>query len=205
MSKKAKKGKIDSYLIFELDNELFAIHVNKILSILEMKKITKVPETPDYMKGVINLRGEVLPIIDSHIKFNLSPMSISMKTSILVMELKRENAKAIKLGLMVDKVDEVLQIQKKKILAPPNIGAAYESSYITGMYKKDDKTFIMLIDIDKVLSIKEIVTMGDLNVLKEEMEKNEEVEEDKKEEIEDEVNQKDIKQETLNEKDAVKD
>lgn len=176
MSKKTKKGKIDSYLIFELENELFAIHVNKILSILEMKKITKVPETPDYMKGVINLRGEVLPIIDSHIKFNMSPMSISMKTSILVIELKRENAKAVKLGLMVDKVDEVLQIQSKKIQAPPSIGAAYESTYITGMYKKDDKTFIMLIDIDKVLSLKEIVTIGDISKLKEEMEKKAEEE-----------------------------
>ncbi|RLD76368.1 MAG: chemotaxis protein CheW [Bacteroidetes bacterium] len=174
MSKKTKKGKMDSYLIFELDNELFAIHVNKVLSILEMKKITKVPETPDYMKGVINLRGEVLPIIDSHIKFNMPPMSVSMKTSILVMELKHENAKTIKLGLMVDKVDEVLQIQTKKIQAPPSIGAAYESTYITGMYKKDDKNFIMLIDIDKVLSLKEIVTMGDIGKLKEEMEKEEE-------------------------------
>ena len=171
MSKKFKKGKIDSYLIFELENELFAIHVNKILSILGMKKITTIPESPDYMKGVINLRGEVLPIIDSHIKFNLSPMSVTMKTSILVLELKRENAKAIKLGLMVDKVDEVLQIQKKKILDPPSIGTAYESTYITGMYKKDNITFIMLIDIDKVLSLKEIVTMGDLKELKKDMEK----------------------------------
>lgn len=173
MNKKTKKGKIDSYLIFELENELFAIHVNKILSILEMKRITKVPETPDYMKGVINLRGEVLPIIDSHVKFNMPPMSISMKTSILVMELKHENAKTIKLGLMVDKVDEVLQIQAKKIQAPPSIGAAYESTYITGIYKKDNNTFIMLIDIDKVLSLKEIVKIGDTGKLKKELEKKE--------------------------------
>ncbi len=128
------------------------------------------------MKGVINLRGEVLPIIDSHVKFNLPPININMKTSILVMELKHNNAKTIRLGLMVDKVDEVLQIQNKKIQAPPSIGAAFESTYITGMYKKDDKTFIMLIDIDQVLSLKEIVTMGDLSMLKKEMDKEEDKE-----------------------------
>lgn len=182
MSKEEKKEKNDSYLIFELDNELFAIHVDKILSILEMKKITKVPETPDYMKGVINLRGDVLPIIDSHVKLDLSPMSITMKTSILVMELKHKKNKSVKLGLMVDKVDEVLQIEKKKILEPPSIGAAYESTYITGMYKKDDKTFVMLIDIDKVLSIKDIVSMGNLDKLKVDMGDDKQVEDEVKKE-----------------------
>ena len=166
MSKKAKKKKINSYLTFELDNELFAIHVNKILSILEMKRITKIPQTPDYMKGIINLRGQALPVIDSHIKFNLSPIDITMKTSILVIELKQENSKAVKLGLMVDKVNEVLQIEAKSIIPPPNIGNSHKTDYITGIYKKEDKTFVMIIDINSVLSIKEIVTIGDLEKIK---------------------------------------
>ncbi|MBN1253120.1 MAG: chemotaxis protein CheW [Bacteroidales bacterium] len=163
MNKKNKKTKINSYLVFCLDTELFAIHVDKILSILEMKKITKIPESPEYMKGVINLRGEVLPIIDSHLKFSLPPIDITMKTSIIVLEIETAENK-IKLGLMVDKVEEVIQIVKKEILPPPNIGTAFESKFINGMYKKDDKTFIMIIDIDKVLSIKEIIDLGDLKI-----------------------------------------
>ncbi len=175
MSKKSKKVKINSYLVFELGNEQFAIHVKKVLSILEMKNITKIPQTPDYMKGIINLRGNVLPVIDSHVKFNLPPLKINMKTSILVLELKNENTKPIKLGLMVDKVNEVLQIEKGKIQAPPNIGNAHNLNYISGIFKKDDKSFIMLINIDKVLSVEEMISMDNLEELKEEIKKGEDI------------------------------
>ena len=158
---KKKKEKINSYLVFYLEKEMFTIHVNKILSILEMKKITKIPQSPDYMKGVINLRGKVLPIIDSHTKFNLPPATITMKTSIIVLDIKTEGKK-IKLGLMVDKVEEVIEIRNKDILPPPNIGNAFQSEYIKGMYKKDEKNFIMIIDIDKVLSLKDVVDLSEL-------------------------------------------
>ncbi len=174
---KKNKNKTDSYLVFNLQEELFAINVGKVLSILEMQKVTAVPESPDYMKGVINLRGSVIPIIDSHVKFNLEPISISMKTNILVLEIGRQKKKALKLGFLVDKVNEVIQIPDKKILPPPGIGDIYQSRYITGIFQKDKNTFIMLLDIEKALSIKEITSLKEVaeneNVNDDENEKNE--------------------------------
>ena len=157
MAKQLKK-EIRSYLIFKLINEHFAINVSKVLSILEMQSITEVPEAPPYMKGVINLRGDVLPIVDSHIKFNMPNQEITPMTCILVLEVVDKKNQYIKLGLLVDQVDEVLEILKINILPPPNIGEAYKSKYITGLYKRE-KQLIMLLDIDKLLTTKEIVSL----------------------------------------------
>ena len=154
-----KNRKNDTYLVFKLQEELFAINVIKVLSILQMQHLTTVPESPDYMKGVINLRGDMIPIIDSHVKFNLDPISITTKINILILEIIWKRKKALKLGFMVDKVHEVIQIPEKKILPPPGIGDVYQSRYITGVYKKDENSFIMLLDIEKALSIKEIISL----------------------------------------------
>ena len=156
---KSKERKTNSYLVFHLQEEGFAINVGKVLSILQMQKVTTVPESPDYMTGVINLRGDVIPIIDSHVKFSLDPINVTMKTNILVLEIGRQNKKALKLGFMVDRVSEVLQIPEKKILPPPGIGDVYQSRYITGVFQKDENNFVMLLDIEKALSIKEITSL----------------------------------------------
>ena len=167
---KKKKEKIDSYLVFQLQGELFTINVGKILSILNMQKLTVVPESPKYMKGIINLRGKVIPVIDSHVKFNLEPINITIKTSILVLDIGLENKKKFKLGFMVDKVEEVIQIQDKKILPPPGIGDVFQSDYITGVYQKDENKFIMILDIEKALSLNEIVSLNTV-ILNEEISK----------------------------------
>ena len=156
---KNKKQKLDSYLVLELQAEMFAINVSKVLSILQMQKITTVPQSPDYMMGVINLRGKVIPVIDSHVKFNLEPLIESAKTNILVLEIGKQKKKALKLGLLVDKVNEVIQISEKAILPPPSIGDVFQSEYISGVYQKNEKDFIMILDIEKALSMKEIVTI----------------------------------------------
>lgn len=159
MATKKVKKEITSYIIFKMQNEFFAINVSKVLNILEMQKITEVPEAPVYMKGVINLRGEVLPVIDSHIKFGLSPLIITMNTSILVLEVLAKNGLETKLGLMVDFVNEVVNITPDKILPPPSIGDSYRSRYITGMYQKDDSDFVMILDVDELLTINEIIDL----------------------------------------------
>jgi purine-binding chemotaxis protein CheW len=153
------KKEITSHIIFKMQNEFFAINVSKVISILEMQKITQVPEAPVYMKGVINLRGEVLPVIDSHIKFGLPPMNITMNTSILVLEILTKSGIETKLGLMVDFVNEVTNITQDKILPPPSIGDTYESRFITGMYQKDEITFAMILDVDELLTINEIIEL----------------------------------------------
>lgn len=145
---------INSYLSFKLGEEVFAAHVSKVLSIMEMTKITKVPRSPEYMKGVINLRGQVLPVVDTRIKFGMSPTEFTKNTCIVVMEVEL-GEEHVQVGTLVDSVQEVLEITEDQIQPPPSIGSKYQSEFIYGMAKVDEK-FIMLLDMDKVFSAEEI-------------------------------------------------
>ncbi|HVD97480.1 MAG TPA: chemotaxis protein CheW [Cytophagaceae bacterium] len=146
---------IESFLTFKLGEEVFAVKVEKVMEIQELKQITKVPKTPSYMKGVVNLRGNVLPVIDTRIKFGLSQIVETVNTCILVLKIEMEND-FILLGLLVDSVQEVLELPASQINPPPSIGSKYKSDFIIGMGKiKDD--FIMLLDIDKIFSVDDIV------------------------------------------------
>jgi len=151
---------LNSYLSFKLGNEIFAANVSKVLNILEMTKITKVPKAPNYMKGVINLRGTVLPVIDTRIKFGLSETVYTANTCILVLEVNVENEN-LQVGGLVDAVQEVLEIEDHQILPPPNIGNRFRSEFINGMYKLNDEEFLMLLDMDKVFSTDDIILLGE--------------------------------------------
>lgn len=153
------KKSINSYLSFKLGDEVFAANVSKVINILEMTKITKVPRTPDYMKGVINLRGSVLPLVDTRIKFSLSPTEFTTNTCILVLEIYIEDT-AVKVGALVDAVQEVLEIDDKDIQPTPSIGSKYKSEFMEGVAKIDNE-FIMLLNMDLIFSLDE------LNVLSE--------------------------------------
>lgn len=142
---------LNSYLSFKLGEEIFAANVSKVLNILEMTKITQVPKSPPYMKGVINLRGTVLPVVDTRLKFGMSATEFTPNTCILVMEVEVDG-EALQVGGLVDSVQEVLEIDLKEILPSPNIGSRYRSEFINGMYKLNDDHFIMLLDMDKVFS-----------------------------------------------------
>lgn len=169
MTANENETKIDSYIIFKMFDEFFAINVIKVLHILEMQKITEVPKAPSYMKGVMNLRGEVIPIIDSHKKLGHDTfLTVTKNTCILVLEIQPSKDEMIKLGLLVDHVDEVIEIKKDTILPPPTIGNSFKSEYITGMYQKTEAQFVMVIDIDKLLNIAEIMSVS----LESEVEKN---------------------------------
>lgn len=146
--------KINSYLSFKLGEEEFASHVGKVLNILEMTKITEVPKSPEYMKGVINLRGTVLPVVDTRIKFGMSPTVYTPNTCIVVMEVDLEGD-TVQVGALVDAVQAVLEIDNSQIQPPPSIGSKYKSEFIYGMAKIDER-FIMLLDMDKVFSSEEI-------------------------------------------------
>ena len=154
----------NSYLSFNLGEEEFAAHVSKVLNILEMTKITEVPKAPDYMKGVINLRGAVLPVIDTRIKFGMTPTVYTANTCIVVMEVEMGND-MIQVGALVDSVQAVLEIENNQIQPPPSIGSKYKSDFIYGMAKVNDK-FIMLLDMEKVFNSEEFVTVKE-NVEKE--------------------------------------
>lgn len=144
------KNESNSYLSFQLGTELFAAHVSKTESIIEVPEITKIPQSPDYLKGIINIRGKAMPVIDTRIKFGMSPIEMSVNTCILVLEVKVES-EALQVGVLVDSVHEVLEINQNEILPPPGLGAKYKSLFIYGVVKYKER-FIMLIDMDLVFN-----------------------------------------------------
>jgi purine-binding chemotaxis protein CheW len=146
---------LQTYLSFKLDEEVFAINVSKVLNILEMKPITKVPKSPDYLKGVINLRGSVLPVVDLRLKFGLPENKITVDTNIIVLSIEKDG-EAMMLGILIDAVREVLEFKTEEIAPSPSIGTKYNSGFIKGMWRVDEN-FIMILDIDKVFSVEEII------------------------------------------------
>jgi purine-binding chemotaxis protein CheW len=146
-----------SYLAFKLGKETFASNVNKVLSIVEVPKITKMPQTPDYMVGVMNLRGEVIPVIDIRIKFGMEPAEITTNTCVLILEIELENRQT-KIGALVDSVEEVLEIDEDSIKPSPLIGTKYSTVFITGMVQKNEG-FIMILNVDNVFTDNEIISL----------------------------------------------
>ena len=141
---------LTSYLTFKLGDETFAANVSKVIEILEIPKITKVPRSPDFMRGVVNLRGNVLSVIDSRIKFGLPVTDDTVNTCIIVMNIDLDGQN-ITLGLIVDAVKEVVDIASDSILGVPEIGSKYNADFIEGMVKSDDQ-FIMILNIALLFS-----------------------------------------------------
>jgi purine-binding chemotaxis protein CheW len=152
------KTKITSYLTFKLGEEIFAANVSKVLNILELTEITKVPQAPEYMKGVINLRGEVLPLVDVKVKFGMEPTEFTTNTCILVLDLEH-NGEKFHLGTLVDSVQEVLEISDDQLKAPPAIGTRYKSEFIEGVHEYNDEKFIMILNMDLIFSSDEIISL----------------------------------------------
>lgn len=138
------------YLTFQLEEEVFGVDVIHIREILEFTTVTKVPKTPDYMRGVINLRGSVVPVLDMRLKFGLTQTEKTVDTCIIVVEVLFEKENTI-IGALVDSVQEVFELEPDQIEPAPRIGINLDTEFIKGMGKKDDH-FIIILDIDKVFS-----------------------------------------------------
>lgn len=144
----------NSYLSFNLADETFALNVKKVLEVLQMQKITKVPQTPDYIRGVINFRGEILPVIDTRLKFNMPAIEDNPRTIIIVLDLEVKG-KELKVGAIADSVKDVIDIKEIDIKDVPEMGSRYNTDFLYGMIRVDEE-FIMILDIDKVFSVEEI-------------------------------------------------
>jgi purine-binding chemotaxis protein CheW len=146
------------YLTFTLGNESYGIEVLKVREIIQMQSITHVVKMPDFIKGVINLRGKIIPVIDLRAKFDLSDGEITNNTCIIVVNYTNHNNDCSQIGIIVDGVEEVLNISSKEIEAPPQFGSGLQSEYILGMAKVRGivKT---LLDIDQVLNVDHILTL----------------------------------------------
>lgn len=142
--------KLNSYLTFKLGNETFAANVANVLHILGMPEITKMPNSPDYVLGVMNLRGQVLSVIDPHPRFKIDPQETTKDTCVVVLEIT-ENDEKFQIGSLMDSVQEVIEINEDEILPPPELGTEYDSKYITGIIQKGEK-FILILNITQVFS-----------------------------------------------------
>jgi len=140
----------NTYLSFVLAGEIFAVNVHKVLEVVEMQKITQLPQTPDYILGMINFRGEVLPVVDTRQKFNMSRSTNLEKNVIIVLDLNIKD-EPLMLGTVVDAVKDVLEITPDKIKNVPVMGAKYSSELVRGMVKTPEG-FIIILDIDRVFS-----------------------------------------------------
>jgi purine-binding chemotaxis protein CheW len=155
---KATTMKTGKYLTFTLAEEEYGIGILKVKEIIGMMAITSVPRTPDFVKGVINLRGKVIPVIDLRLKFGMDAIPYTDRTCIIVVEIDA-NDMTIQIGIVVDSVSEVLNIKKEEIENAPSFGTSLNTAYILGMAKIDSGVKILL-DIDRVLSAKEIQVLG---------------------------------------------
>ena len=147
------------HLTFKLDEEIFAIDISKVREVLEFTTVTKVPQTPDFMCGVINLRGHVVPVVDLRLKFGMSAAEKTVNTCIIIVEVSVDGDSTV-LGALADSVQEVFDFESDQIEPAPKIGTRLNTDFIRGMGKQDEQ-FIMILDIDKVFSTDELAIVQD--------------------------------------------
>lgn len=147
----AARAAAGKYLSFILGRESYGIEVLKIREIIRLVDITAVPQMPDYIKGVINLRGKIIPVIDLRLRFGFSEAATTERTCIVVVQVAAASGNNIQMGLVVDGVEEVLNISKSDIEDTPDFGSHFETEYLLGMAKVKGKVTALL-DIDRVLA-----------------------------------------------------
>jgi purine-binding chemotaxis protein CheW len=154
---KAMAEREGKYLTFTLAEEEYGIGILKIKEIIGMLPITSVPQTPNFVKGVINLRGKVIPVIDLRLRFGMGEIDYTERTCIIVVEIDGQAGKVL-IGIVVDSVSEVLNVKGDDIADTPAFGTKLNTEYILGMAKKERGVKILL-DIDRVLSSREIASL----------------------------------------------
>jgi len=148
------------YLTFKLGDEVFALDVTQVREVLDLTTITKVPRSPEFMRGVINVRGSVVPVVDLRLKFGMPPAETSLDTRIIVMELFLDEETTV-LGAIADSVHEVMELEPNHIEKPPRIGSRWRTEFIKGIGKRDEQ-FIIILDIDRVFSSDELAIVEEI-------------------------------------------
>ncbi len=151
------------YLTFKLDEEFFTIPVQNVREILEYTKITKMPDAPSFMCGIINVRGRVIPVIDLRLKFGMTKTIPQAATRIVVLDIEREDGRNLIIGSLADSVKEVIEVAPEQIEPPPDMGTRWKRDYVIGIEKYQDE-FIMLIDVKKVFSSSELTAFNPADV-----------------------------------------
>ncbi|MGD9158927.1 MAG: chemotaxis protein CheW [Desulfobacteraceae bacterium] len=141
---------VSQYLSFQLGNELFAIEVAHVREVLELIKITSVPGAPEFLKGIINVRGGVVPVMNLHCRLGLFESEKGVNTRIIVTELPLGDENIV-LGIIADSVKEVLDLKEEDIEEPPRIGNKFNTNFTKGITNRDDD-FIIILDIESIIS-----------------------------------------------------
>ena len=147
-------NRTQQYLTFNLDDEVFALDISQVREVLDFAPVTKVPQTPHFMRGVINLRGNVVPVVDLRAKFGMSPMVDTENICIIIVEVEMDGETTI-LGALADSVKEVIDLDPTQIEPAPRIGTRLKSGFVRGMGKHDERLLIIL-DIYKVFFLDEL-------------------------------------------------
>jgi len=152
----------DKYLSFVLGNEEYSLEILKVREIIGLIDVTPLPQTPDYVKGVINLRGKIIPVVELRTRFGLESIEYTDATCIIVVKVETPDGEHLHMGVIVDTVSEVLSINASEFEPAPKFATEVNTDYILGIGKVKEKTIILL-DINKVLSTAEINALGNKN------------------------------------------
>ncbi|MBN2484368.1 MAG: purine-binding chemotaxis protein CheW [Bacteroidales bacterium] len=148
----------NTYLSFVIGDEQYAVNVFKVLEVLEKQVISRVPNAPHFIKGIVNFRGDIVPVFESRDKFNLPPRPEGSSYVIIVLDLSKEN-EIFRIGAVVDRVKDVLEIDDAEIKAVPAMSKDFNTKFLNGIYKLDNK-FILLLDVEKVFTDEEVTVMS---------------------------------------------
>jgi purine-binding chemotaxis protein CheW len=152
---------INQFLTFTLGKEIFALDIGTVREVLELTNITKIPRTPEFMRGVINLRGHAVPVVDMRLKLGMRKGEDTVNTCIIIVEISFEGEVTI-MGALVDAVREVFEMPPETIEPAPKMGAAVSADYIRGMGRQGEE-FIIILDINKVFSAEELALAKDIS------------------------------------------
>ncbi|WP_243546030.1 chemotaxis protein CheW [Pseudodesulfovibrio tunisiensis] len=151
---------INQFLTFTLGKEIFALDIGTVREVLELTSITKIPRTPEFMRGVINLRGHAVPVVDMRRKLGMSQGEDTVDTCIIIVEIEFDGEFTV-MGALVDSVREVFEMAPDAIEAAPKMGAAVNAEYIKGMGRQNDQ-FIIILDISKIFSAEELSAVKEM-------------------------------------------
>lgn len=153
MNKNTLNTKRERYLTFFLGEEQYGIAIDKIKEIIAIMKVTNVPNTPAYMRGVINLRGSIIPVVDTRLRFNMDEREPDMHTAIIIIEVEKTN-----IGFIVDRVEEVSSIDSSNLSAPPKFGSKVDTDFICNVAQIEDGV-VMILDVLKLFEADELVSL----------------------------------------------
>lgn len=153
MDNKATQSRRERYLTFFIGSEQYGIAIDRIKEIIAMMNITKVPKIPSYMRGVINLRGSIIPVIDTRLRFNMDYREADMHTAIIIVEVEK-----ISIGFIVDRVEEVSSIDSSSLSEPPKFGSGIDTDFICSVAQIEEKV-VMILDVLKLFEADELVAL----------------------------------------------